>query len=267
MKQLNGNELAGYIKERQARQVRALRQAHDIEPRLAIIKTINDPVIDTYVSLKQRYGKDILIEVDVHSIAQAEASQTVAMLNQDQATHGIIIQLPLEDPTKTEELVNLVAANKDVDGLSQDSNFDPATPTAIIWLLNGYNIELTGKQFAVVGQGRLVGAPLARMLEASGYDVMTYDKETKDINDQLVTADVVISATGQPGLIQPDSLKTGCVAIDAGVAVDSGKTVGDFADGVYERDDLVLTPRKGGVGPLTVCALFENVIRAATTQI
>lgn len=97
MKILNGRDLADFIKERQARQVRALRQAHHVFPRLAIVQTIDSPVIDSYVRLKQAYGTDILIDVDVYKIDQAELSGVIERLNNDPSTHGIIIQLPLAD--------------------------------------------------------------------------------------------------------------------------------------------------------------------------
>src|SRR6185312_16790311 len=141
MKLLNGRELAGYIKERQAHEVRGLRQAHNVFPKLAIVQAKDDPVINTYVNLKQKYGADILIDVDIHRIEQKDAPSTIAQLNDDSSVHGIIVQLPLEDTSQTDEIVNLVAPDKDVDALGQAPNFDPATPMAIMWLLAGYNIE------------------------------------------------------------------------------------------------------------------------------
>jgi len=134
---------------------------------------------------------------------------------------------------------------------------------AILWLLAGYNIDLNGKKIVLVGRGKLVGAPLERMLQASGYEVEVVDKQTKDIAAVVRTADVLITATGSPGVIASNMIKNGAVVVDAGVAGEQGKTVGDLAPDVYERDDLTITPTKGGVGPLTICALFENVIRAA----
>jgi len=137
-------------------------------------------------------------------------------------------------------------------------------PLAILWLLSGYNIDLAGKDIVLVGRGKLVGAPLEKMLQASGVEPRMVVKETPNGPDEIRKADVVISATGVPGLIKPDMLKQGAVVVDAGVASEGGKTVGDVAPEVYEqRDDLTITPAKGGVGPLTVTALFENVIRAA----
>jgi methylenetetrahydrofolate dehydrogenase (NADP+)/methenyltetrahydrofolate cyclohydrolase len=263
MKILNGSELAGFIKERQAHEVRALRQAHHVFPRLAIVQTTDSPVINTYVNLKKRYGADILIDVDIHFVKQAEVPALINRLNDDDTIHGVIVQLPLTDPTETEKLVNLVAPGKDVDALGTAPEFDPATPMAIMWLLAGYNIDLRGKHIVLIGKGKLVGAPLERLLLASGYDVEIADRGTPDLAAVTRTADIIITATGSPAVLHSDMIQQRAVVVDAGVASEGGKTVGDLAPDVYERDDLTLTPTKGGVGPLTVCALFDNVIRAA----
>lgn len=264
MKLLNGRELAGFIKERQAKQVRSLRQSKNIIPKLVIIKTKDEAVINTYVRLKQKYGADIGVEVEILDVAQSEAVNKIAELNKDDKVHGIIIQLPLEDPAQRDEILNSVALEKDVDGLAQGTGFDPATPTAIMWLLAGYNIDLRGKKFAVIGKGPLVGAPLIRMLEASGHEVATADRATEDIASITQEADIIVTATGRAGLLTNDMITSESVVIDAGVAVQSGKTVGDAAKELYDREDIqAITPQRGGVGPLTVCALFENTLRAA----
>ncbi len=264
MKLLNGSELAGFIKERQAHQVRGLRQAHGINPKLAIVVTIDNPVTEVYLRLKQRYGADILVDVEVHRVSQSDIRELLNKLSNDPSVHAIIVQLPLDDPSATEEIVNLVAAEKDVDGLGSKATFDPATPMAILWLLAGYNVELgKGKRVLLVGRGKLVGAPLEKMLLASGVTPEVADKYTKDLKAETLQADVIVTATGAAGVIKPDMLKEGAIVVDAGVASEGGKTVGDLAPEVYEREDLTLTPLKGGVGPLTVCALFDNVIRAA----
>jgi methylenetetrahydrofolate dehydrogenase (NADP+)/methenyltetrahydrofolate cyclohydrolase len=179
------------------------------------------------------------------------------------------VQLPLHDPSQTEEIVNMVVPEKDVDALGKNAIFDPATPMAIMWLLAGYNIDLQGKKVLLIGRGKLVGAPLERILTASGIDITVADRETEDLRVETLKADVIITATGSPAILYPDMLKEGAVVVDAGVASEEGKTVGDVAEAVYERDDLTITPQKGGVGPLTVCALFDNVIRAArqTTEV
>lgn len=263
MKLLNGSELAEFIKERQAKQVRALRQASLINPKLAIIVTVDNPVIDLYMRLKKQYGADILIDVDIHRINQSEAPRLIEELNQDVSVHGIITQLPLEDASQTDEIVNLVDPNKDVDALGSKAIYDPATPMAILWLLAGYNVDLAGKKILLIGKGKLVGAPLEKILKNSGYDVFSADRQTEDLKSETLKADIIITAAGSPALLFSDMVKEGAVVVDAGVASEDGKTVGDVAPELYERDDLIITPAKGGVGPLTVCALFDNVIRAA----
>ncbi|HXR49911.1 MAG TPA: bifunctional 5,10-methylenetetrahydrofolate dehydrogenase/5,10-methenyltetrahydrofolate cyclohydrolase [Verrucomicrobiae bacterium] len=263
MKLLNGSELAGFIKERQAHQVRALRQAHGVQPKLAIVVTIDNPVIDLYIRLKQQYGADILIDVDVHRVKQTETEELLNKLSIDKSVHGVIVQLPLEKPEQTDKIVNLVAPEKDVDALGERALFEPATPMAILWLLSGYNVDLAGKKVVLVGRGKLVGAPLEKALRASEIDVEVADRKTPSLADKTREADIIITATGSPAILYPDMIKQGAVVVDAGVASEDGKTVGDVAPEVYARDDLTITPVKGGVGPLTVCALFENVIRAA----
>ena len=263
MKLLNGLELAEFIKERQAHEARSLRQALGIVPSLAIVVTVEHPAIEVYMRMKQRYGADILVDVTVHRVKQAEAPSLITSLNDDPSVHGIIVQLPIEDPLQTDDIVDLVAPMKDVDALGTRAVLDPATPLAIMWLLAGYNIELRGKKIVLVGRGKLVGKPLERMLQASEYDVSVVDRKTENREEQIHEADVLITATGVPGLITSAMIKPDAVVVDAGVAGEQGKTVGDLADTVYERQDLTITPRKGGVGPLTICALFDNVIRAA----
>jgi len=263
MKVLNGSELAGFIKERQAHQVRGLRQAWHIQPKLAIIVTVEHPAIEIYMRMKQRYGADILVDVDMHRVRQADVPALIKRLNQDKSVHGIIVQLPLEDPAQTDQIVDMVVPEKDVDALGKNATLEPATPLAILWLLAGYNIDLAGKHIVLVGRGKLVGAPLERMLLASGQNVSVVDSRTKDMERIILEADVIVTATFVPEIVRADMIKQGAVVVDAGVAGEEGKTVGDLAPDVYQRDDLTITPTKGGVGPLTICALFDNVIRAA----
>jgi methylenetetrahydrofolate dehydrogenase (NADP+)/methenyltetrahydrofolate cyclohydrolase len=265
-KLLNGTELAGYIKSRQAHQVRGLAQAHDIHPKLAIIQAKDDPVINTYVRLKKQYGADILVEVEAHVVAQPEVPALIKRLNEDTTVHGIIVQLPLKDTAETDTILRLVEPSKDVDALGSTEYFQPATPMAIMWLLAGYNIELRGKSILLIGQGKLVGAPLKEILESADLSVTVAGRKTEDLKVLTEEADIIVTATGSPAIIYADMLRTGAVVVDAGVASEGGKTVGDVAPDVYERDDIIVTPPKGGVGPLTVCSLFENVIRAASSQ-
>ncbi|HSX42878.1 MAG TPA: bifunctional 5,10-methylenetetrahydrofolate dehydrogenase/5,10-methenyltetrahydrofolate cyclohydrolase [Candidatus Saccharimonadales bacterium] len=267
MKLLDGSQLADFIKERQAHEVRRLRQAWDIAPKLAIVVTVEHPAIDVYMRMKTRYGNDILVDVETHRATMETVRETIKQLNADESVHGIIVQLPLADVTQMQEVLDLVAPEKDVDGLADGSSFDPATALAILWLLSGYNVELgAGRKIVLVGRGTLVGKPLEKLLRDSGYDVTVVDRKTPDVPAAIAGGDVIITATGVPGLVESRMIKEGAAVVDAGVAGEQGKTVGDLADDVYERQDLTITPKKGGVGPLTVCALFDNVIRAARAQ-
>jgi len=262
MKLLDGKELAGFIKERQAKDVRRLH-ASKISPKLAIVQVKDDPVINTYIRLKKQYGADIGIGVEVHTPKQTEVPKLLNKLSIDESVHGIIVQLPLADPSQTDEIVNMVAPQKDVDALGEKAKFDPATPMAILWLLAGYGVELKNKKILLIGKGKLVGKPLEKILKNSGYDVEVIGREVKDLAEHTKNADIIITATGSPAVLYSNMIKQGAVVVDAGVASEEGKTVGDLSPEVYKREDLTITPAKGGVGPLTVCALFENVIRAA----
>lgn len=263
MKILNGSDLASYIQERQLGQVRALRQAHGVIPRLAIVRTNPDPIVDSYMRLKQNYGNNIGIEVDVHTIDQSEALATIAKLNDDPSVHGIIVQIPLPNPKQTDEILNAVIGTKDVDGLATQKSFDAPTPVAINWLLAGYNIDLRAKNLVIVGHGRLVGKPLAKIWATSNLQVTIADKATDNLAELTSQADVLVCATGVPGLITASMVKPVAIIVDAGVATDSNGLIGDVAGDVRELPNIIITPEKGGVGPLTVCALFDNVIRSA----
>lgn len=272
VKILDGRELAGFIKEKQARQVREMRSKKKF-PKLMIIRDSDNPVIVKYVNLKKHYGEDIGVEVVDQKIAGVEdentlsaAKEIVLAANADQTVSGIIIQLPLKSKDLTDDLVNLISPKKDVDGLNQtvakaERKFESATATAINWLLSGYDISLTDKKVALIGYGRLVGQPLKRIFDNSGVESKVFRHD--DSLEELKTFDVIISATGVPHLIKTELVKPGAVVVDAGTASEDGVLVGDVDELVRERTDLAaITPKIGGVGPLTVSVLFDDVIQA-----
>lgn len=305
MKILDGKELAGFVKKRQATEVRTLK-AQGVSPKLVIIRDSDNPVIVKYVNLKAAYGADIGAEVlDILATDLNDVKKTIEKANSDPTVSGIIVQLPLKDISKTDEVVGLISPEKDVDGLSgsvldlkfvqineaqcvknnleatQKENskntlkasqekrscedqriFDSATATAINWLLTGYDINLPDKKIAIVGRGRLVGAPLYRMFKNSGLNVTIFGHDA-DLTT-LKNYDLIITATGVAHLIKSEMIKPRAIVVDAGTASEGGKLVGDVDPKVLERKDLAaITPEKGGVGPLTVAALFDNVIRGA----
>ncbi len=259
MKILDGKELAGFIKERQRHQVAGLNK----KPHLLIIRNSDNPVITKYINLKMEYGDDIGIKVTVFDAKSSdEIREKILEANADTEIDGMILQLPITEKEKTDELTNLIASEKDVDGLSSHSDFDSATATAINWLLTGYDIKLDGKRIAIVGRGKLVGAPLERMFKNSGLDVTVFHRGD-DLNE-LTNYDVIITATGVPELIKTEMIRAGSVIVDAGTASEGGVIVGDIEEAIRKREDLTaLTPKIGGVGPLTVTCLFDHVIQAA----
>lgn len=263
---LSGKDLAEFIKERHFQEVRVL----GFTPTLAIVmSTKADMATRTYVkSTKSRYGEEIGVEVRVHEVDgdTDRVIELVTSLNADKGIHGVIVQLPFEG-VEADKVLAAVAPDKDIDGLNPSTEFDPATPKAILWLLAGYNIDYKGKTVTVVGHGRLVGKPLAQMLEDSGAVVIRCDKQTKDLKAETLKADIIVTATGQPDLIQADMVRPGTVIIDAGTAEIDGNLVGDVDHKLYQEKSLKITPNPGGVGPLTVAALFDNLLLAATKRL
>ena len=258
MKVLNGKELAGFVKKRQAGLVRSMKK----KPKLVIIRDSDNPVIVKYVELKKKYGEDIGVEVeDCLASNEDTVREKILAANKDADVSGIIVQLPLKSNDNLDEILGLISPEKDVDGLSGKGRFDSATATAINWLLAGYDISLADKKIALVGRGRLVGKPLYKMWNNSGYDVTIFHRG--DNLEDLRNFDVVVTATGIPHLIKNEMIRPGTVVVDAGTASEDGVLVGDVEEAIREREDLAaITPKIGGVGPLTVGVLFENVIAA-----
>jgi methylenetetrahydrofolate dehydrogenase (NADP+)/methenyltetrahydrofolate cyclohydrolase len=265
VKLLKGSDLVEYISERQARQVRGLIQSREITPTLAIINT--DPenlVIKTYLKFKEARAKELGINLQILEVSQDKAEGAIKKLSLDSNVHGIILQLPLKDPAQTDRLLNLIPATKDVDALSKQALVQPATAQAILWLLAGFNVELKGQRILVLGQGRLVGAPLTKLLKEQDLTVDVIDDKNspKELIEVIKNADILISATGQAGLIKPEMLHDGQVIIDAGTSESDGEVLGDLDPSVYNSNlDLKVSAKIGGLGPLTISCLYENLLQ------
>lgn len=261
---ISGKEIADEQEIVQRAQVQ-LFEKKGIVPRLAIIQTVSSSVIDTYVRLKKKYSEQIGVEVVHYNIVPEEVETTITFLNNDPEIHGIIVQLPLDPSLNQDTVLNLVAKNKDVDGLTKESLFVPPTVQAILWLLEKYVTDLSHKKIALVGKGRLVGAPLERELLKRDITARVFTKE--DSLDDLYNFEVIISATGVPNLLTNIHIQSAAYVLDAGTAEENGAIHGDAADELYNRDDISITPTKGGVGILTVRALFENTLLACEKNI
>jgi methylenetetrahydrofolate dehydrogenase (NADP+)/methenyltetrahydrofolate cyclohydrolase len=265
IKLLKGSDLVEYVSERQAKQIRGLIQSKEINPKLAIISANpENKAIQTYIKLKVKRAEELGITVDVFELDQNDVASKIKELTKDSSVHGIILQLPLKDPDQTEDLLSLIPPEKDVDGLTKNSLVQPATAQAVMWLLAGYNIELREKNILIIGKGQLVGAPLAKLLEEQQHTPISVDDSisTQELSLKVKNADIIISAAGVPSLITEEMLKNGQIVVDCGTSESNRKIMGDLDPKVYETKlNLKLTARVGGIGPLTISSLFENLLQ------
>jgi methylenetetrahydrofolate dehydrogenase (NADP+)/methenyltetrahydrofolate cyclohydrolase len=266
MKLLNGKEIAGFVKERQAKEVRRLKQSERVNPALLILKTIETPATKTYMRIKERYGSEIGVRVEVvDCVSESDLKTKILKANANNDLQGVIVQLPLGLNIDM-GVLNEISPGKDIDSLGAKSNFRAPTPTAIDWLLAGYDISLAGKKILVLGEGKLVGGPLVELWRAQGYDPVVISKPGDDIEKAVRGADLIVSGIGAAGVIKSSWIKSSAIVIDAGTSTDSQGLSGDVERIARDRDDISITPVIGGVGPLTVAVLFDNLLLAAASS-
>ena len=233
---------------------------------LAIVLVGEDPSSIKYVNAKQKRALDIGIDCKVlqlpAELSEAEVMQFINMLNNNNNTHGMMVQLPLPGHICAQTIMRAINPLKDVDGLNPASNFIPATVRGIEKLLEHYlygpHFDLQGDSAVVIGRSEIVGKPAAKMLLDHNATVTICHSKTPDLMKFTAGADILISATGITGLITPEYIKQGAVIIDAG-------TIGDVAPECYLKASAY-TPVPGGVGPMTIISLLENTIRAHLKQ-
>jgi len=262
---LDGKKVAEELAVELKKKVEVLKNK-GASAKLTAISVGNHPASNTYLKVKQKRCEDIGIEFEhqnfPENIDRQNLIQEIKNLNSSR-TSGIIVQLPLPEKLKLDQnhILATIDPLKDVDNLH--SNQYPApTPSAILKLLDYYNINLAEHNILIVGLGFLVGKPLARLLSEKGIDFDTADLTTKNLKDKLKKASLIISATGNPGLICAHDIAEGVVVIDAGTAESGGKIVGDVAQDVSSKASY-LAPVPGGVGPVTIIMLIYNILEAA----
>lgn len=262
MRFLDGSLVAQSLELHHQQQITSLLATKRTPPRLAILNSGSNLVGKTYIKLKQAYADRIGLKVDLYELDEDQMLAKIQALNSDASVHGIIIQLPLTNTALTYKLCNSIDPAKDIDGLGGRAHYGSATATAIYWLLTSYNIDLKDKEIIIIGRGKLVGIPLAKLFKSLHLKSSFMDESNSDLNS-LRSKDIIISATGQPHLIKSKHLKPKAIVIDAGVANVDGVLKGDLDEAIYKtRQDLTITPLKGGVGPLTIACVFDNLIRA-----
>lgn len=239
-------------------------------PHLASIVVGDNPASLLYVNLKKKKGEEIGAQVDIYTLPEKvnkdEILNLINSLNDDSTVNGIMIQMPLPETLKNykSEIINSISITKDVDGLREDSIFLHPTSKAVMDILEEakrqLNLDLKDSQFAVIGSTGMVGRPLVTKLIEDGYKVIQFDSKTDDLKKELKSADIIISATGVSGLITPNMVNDGIMAIDV------GSPLGDFNQQIKDKA-LFFTPVPGGVGPVTITCLLENLIKASKRNI
>lgn len=234
---------------------------------LVIISIGTDPASQVYIKNKKTYGESLGIQVTVHvvsgSVTQEEIIVLLNQYNDDDAVHGIIVQSPIPEHLSFDTVVSYINPQKDVDGLTQGSLFIPATARGIESLLRFHQIDIAGKHAVVLGRSKLVGLPTALMLLKNDATVTVCHSKTKNILDTTKQADLLVVAIGKPQYITSEHVSEGQVIIDVGIHRDGARLVGDVDFENVKNIVSAITPVPGGVGPMTVFSLFENVVEAA----
>lgn len=268
---LDGKQVSNEIKEQLKQKVRN----YLIKPCLVVIQIGHDIASDVYIRSKEKacneigiYFKRICFE---ETTTEREIINKIIELNNDEYVHGIIIQLPIPDKYNTTKLINLIHKDKDVDGLTDHNagklfknNYHavPCTPRGIMRLLEYYDISVTGKKVTVIGKSNLVGKPLAMLLLDQGATVTICHSKTENLKEHTINADIVITAVGKRNILTEDMVKEGVIVIDVGMNHDDdGKLCGDVEFENVSKKASYITPVPGGVGPMTVAMLLENVIK------
>jgi len=272
---LDGKQLALAQNKKLQQRVKILRQK-GIVPGLAVILVGDNPASAVYVRNKQKLCDELGINFYLTELSQSTTAEQIKKkiyeLNKNKKVHGIIIQLPLPVKLDPLELISAVDPQKDVDGLHPmnigllpfgKELFVSATPKGVIALLQKYKISVIGKKAVVVGFGYVAGMPLSLLLARAKATITIAQDKTKDLAKLLQEADIVVSAVGHPGLIKGSMIKAGATVIDIGITKKGDKWVGDVDFASVSKKAKFLTPVPGGVGPLTVSALLDNVVTAA----
>ncbi|WP_292730052.1 bifunctional methylenetetrahydrofolate dehydrogenase/methenyltetrahydrofolate cyclohydrolase FolD [Methanoculleus sp.] len=246
-------------------------------PRLATIIVGEDPGSKLYVRMKHRACERVgigSVGIELPEDASTErVLEAVTRLNNDPDINGILVQLPLPSRIDTTRVIDAVAPGKDVDGfhpcnlgrlLAGNPVFAPCTPQGIMTILEEYKIPTAGQRAVVVGRSIDVGRPMAVLLLNADATVTICHSKTKNLEDEMRSADILISAVGRAKFVGPEMVKEGATVIDVGINYDEqGKLCGDVDfDAVKERAGAI-TPVPGGVGPMTIATLMENTFRAA----
>ncbi|XP_067589579.1 C-1-tetrahydrofolate synthase, cytoplasmic isoform X2 [Pseudorca crassidens] len=285
---LNGKVISAQIRERLKNQVIQMKeQAPGFTPGLAILQVGNRDDSNLYINVKLKAAEEIGIKAThiklPRTATESEVLKCITSLNEDLNVHGFIVQLPLdsENPINTEALLNAIAPEKDVDGLTSisagklargDLNdcFIPCTPKGCLELIKETGVQIAGRHAVVVGRSKIVGAPMHDLLLWSHATVTTCHSKTAHLGEEVSKGDILVVATGQPEMVKGEWIKPGAIVIDCGInyvpddTKSSGrKIVGDVAYKEAKERASFITPVPGGVGPMTVVMLMQSTVESA----
>ena len=280
---IDGKKTACLIYQRLQRKLQEHSYAR--VPKLDAILVGDDPASHTYVSAKvkscQRIGFDSEVHHFPNSVSLAELLAKIYALNASSSVDGFIIQLPLPSHIPAEKVIAAIDPTKDVDGfhpynfgsmsLGMSEGVRPATPLGVLKLIEYYGLETSGKEVVILGRSNIVGKPLSILLSQKPFNatVSLLHSQTKNIKDKTRSADIIITAMGQPHSVSADMVKSGSVVIDVGISRIEDKSkkngyrlVGDVCFEEILGKVLAITPVPGGVGPMTIAMLISNTFES-----
>ena len=274
---LDGKLVASIVKDEVASAVANL----DFVPGLATVLVGDDPASHSYVRGKRRDAEQVGIRSIHHeldaSVSQTELESLIDDLNRDGDVDGILVQLPLPGALDSEAIVQRISPIKDADGLHPFNlgklvlgrpGLRPCTPSGILRILEHYDIDVSGSRAVIVGRSFLVGRPLAMMLSEKGVDatVTVAHSRTGELAERTREADILVAATGAPGLIGAEHVAPGATVVDVGISRTDSGLVGDVDFDSVKDVAGAITPVPGGVGPMTRAMLLANALEAATAR-
>ena len=273
---IDGVKLAATIREDVAARA-AVLTTKGVKPGLAVILVGQDPASQVYVRNKvaacEKAGLHSVLEQYPADMTQEALLSRIETLNSDHRIHGILVQLPLPKHIDSHRVIETIAAQKDVDGFHVSNAgllmtgtplFRPCTPYGVMRMLESENVVLRGAVAVIVGASNIVGKPMAMLLQAAGATVTICNSKTRDLAWHTRHADIVVVATGKPGMVTGDMIKPGAIVIDVGINRGAdGKLCGDVDYASVKEVAGAITPVPGGVGPMTIAMLLVNTIEAA----
>lgn len=274
---IDGKSVAREIQKQIKEEIEGLKRRWGIVPGLGVVLVGDDPASHLYVKNKEKACKEVGIRSQEHllsaTVPERELLSLIHSLNRDKEIHGILVQLPLPAHIRSERILEAVSPLKDIDGFHPVSQgllllggegFKPCTPLGIMKLLDSIGCDPNGKNAVVVGRSNIVGKPVALMLLGRHATVTVCHSRTAQLRDEVGRADILVVAIGKAGFVRGDWIKPGAVVIDVGVnRLPSGKLAGDVEfESAKERASWI-SPVPGGVGPMTICMLLFNTLRAA----